>query len=302
MISRFSSALFLIASLLLGVVNANAQRMQQVFKTPEVAMEQFGNAIKTKDLNAISLMLGENYNEVIPEPTQEDYQRFVAAWDRAHGLIMDGPNLAHISVGTQGWTLPIPLSKIRIGWIFDMDRADQEIDARRIGANELSTIKAMLAYGDAQREYHAADHTGDGVLQYAQKLQSTPGKKDGLYWPTNANEPRSPIGEYFAQSKSIDGLDRRGYHGYQYRILTAQGPAAKGGAKSYVQNRHMTEGFALIAWPVEYGESGVMTFIVNQDGIVYQKNLGPDTNSVVKNIYRFNPDKTWTQVSEEDLK
>ena len=301
MISRFSSALFLIASLMLGATQAHAQRLQQVFKTPEAAMEQFGKAIKAKDLDAITLMLGEDYNEVIPEPTQEDYLRFVAAWDNAHGLIMEGSDLAHISVGTKGWTLPIPLAKHRLGWFFDMDRADEEIDARQIGANELSTIKAMLAYGDAQREYQAADRMGDGVLRYAQKLQSTPGTKDGLYWPTNANEPRSPIGEYFAQSKSIDGLDRRGFHGYQYRILTAQGPAAKGGAKSYIQHRHMTEGFALIAWPVEYGETGVMSFIVNQDGIVYQKNLGPQTNSVAKNTHRFNPDNTWTRVSEEDL-
>ena len=302
MISRFSSALFLIASLLLGTTSANAQRMQQVFKTPQVAMEQFGEAVKAKDLNALTLMLGEDYKDIIPEPTKEDYQRFVAAWDSAHGLIMENPDLAHISVGTKGWTLPIPLAKISMGWIFDMDRADDEIDARQIGANELSTIKVMLAYGDAQREYQAVDRMGDGVLQYAQKLQSTPGKRDGLYWPTNANEPRSPIGEYFAQSKSIDGLERRGFHGYQFRILTAQGPAAKGGAKSYIQNRQMTEGFALIAWPVEYGETGVMTFIVNQDGVVYQKNLGPATNAVVKNIYSFNPDKTWTQVSEADLK
>ena len=302
MISRFSSALFLVVSLLLGATNANAQRMQQVFATPEVAMEQFGNAVQTKDLDGLSLMLGEDYKDIIPEPTKVDYQRFVAAWNSAHGLIIEGPNLAHISVGTNGWTLPIPLAKISMGWIFDMDRADKEIDARQIGANELSTIKAMLAYGDAQREYQSADRTGGGVLQYAQKLQSTPGTKDGLYWPTNANEPRSPIGQYFAQSKSIDGLDRRGFHGYQYRILTAQGPAAKGGARSYIQNRHMTQGFALIAWPVEYDKTGVMSFIVNQDGIVYQKNLGPETNSVVRNINRFNPDNTWTQVSEADLK
>lgn len=302
MISRFSSYLIVITSLLLGSTIASAQRLQQVFQTPQTAMKEFGDAVKAKDMKALTLMLGEDYKDIIPEPTKEDYQRFVGAWDSAHSIIMDTPDLAHISVGTKGWTLPIPLSKISMGWIFNMDLADDEIDARLIGSNELSTIKAMLAYGDAQREYQSVDRMGDGVLQYAQKLQSTPGKRDGLYWPTNANEPRSPIGEYFAQSKSIDGLDRRGFHGYQFRILTAQGPAAQGGTMSYLKNGRMTEGFALIAWPVEYGETGVMTFIVNQSGDIYQKNLGNTTASLVRNISRFNPDQTWSKISEADLK
>jgi hypothetical protein len=301
MTARISSILIVTLAMLMGSVAAHAQRLQQVFKTPQMAMEAFGSAVKAKDQSAFRLMFGDDYQNFIPAPTQEDYQRFINAWDKAHAIVMDTPSSAHISVGDKGWTLPIPLTKQGVDWRFDMDQAVQEMKQRTIGANEIATIQAMLAYGDAQREYAEKDRIGDGVLQYAQRLQSTPGTKDGLYWPTNANEPRSPIGEYFAQSKSIDGLSERGFHGYLFRVITAQGAAAPGGALNYIVNGRMIGGYALLAWPVSYGETGVMTFIVNQAGEVYQKNLGVATDQLVKQISTFNPDASWQKVSKQDL-
>ena len=301
MIARIGSVLLVTLGLLLASATTQAQRIQQVFKTPQAAMEEFGYAVKNKDDLLFRLMLGEDYKSYIPAPTKEDYQRFVAAWDKAHSIVMDNPQLAHIGVGEKGWTLPIPLVKQGNDWRFDMDLAAQEMKLRTVGVNELAAIKALLAYGDAQMEYAEKDRMGDGVLQYAQRLQSTPGKRDGLYWPTNADEPLSPIGEYFAQSKSVDGIDERGFHGYLFRVLTSQGAAAPGGALDYVVNGRMIGGYALLAWPVEYGETGVMTFIVNQAGQVYQKNLGPATERLAKQITSFNPDASWQKVSQDDL-
>lgn len=301
MIARIGSVFIVTIGLLMASATSQAQRVQQVFKTPQAAMEEFGYAVKNKDDLSFSMLLGEDYKSYIPAPTKEDYQRFVAAWEKSHSIVMDTPQLAHIGVGDKGWTLPIPLVKQGGDWRFDLDLAAQEMKQRTIGSNEIAAIKAMLAYGDAQMEYAEKDRVGDGVLQYAQRLQSTPGTKDGLYWPTNADEPRSPIGEYFAESKSLDGLDERGFHGYLFRVLTAQGASAPGGALNYVANGRMIGGYALLAWPVTYGQSGVMTFIVNQAGQVYQKNLGPATEQLAKQITSFNPDGSWQKVSKDDL-
>lgn len=301
MIARIGSALMMTVGLLAASVTAQAQSVQQVFKTPQAAMEEFGYAVKNKDDLVFRLMFGDDYKSFIPAPSQEDYQRFLTAWEKSHSIVMDNPQLAHIGVGEKGWTLPIPLVKQGVDWVFDLKLGTQEMKQRTIGSNEIAAIKAMLAYGDAQMEYAEKDRMGDGVLQYAQRLQSTPGTKDGLYWPTNANEPRSPIGEFFAESKSIDEVGGRGYHGYTFRILTSQGAAAPGGALDYVVNGRMIGGYALLAWPVKYGETGVMTFIVNQAGQVFQKNLGPATDRLVKQISTFNPDASWQKVSKEDL-
>lgn len=301
MIARIGSVLIMTIGLLMASATTQAQRVQQVFKTPQAAMEEFGYAVKNKDDLLFRLMLGEDYKSFIPAPTKEDYQRFIAAWEKSHSIVMDTPQLAHIGVGEKGWTLPIPLVKQGVDWRFDLDLAAQEMRQRTIGGNEIAAIKAMLAYGDAQMEYAEKDRMGDGVLQYAQRLQSTPGTKDGLYWPTNADEPRSPIGEYFAESKSLDGMDERGFYGYLFRVLAAQGASAPGGVLNYVVNGRMIGGYALLAWPVTYGQSGVMTFMVNQAGQVYQKNLGPATEQLAKQITSFNPDGSWQKVSKDDL-
>jgi len=301
MIARIGSIILVTFGLLLGTATVHAQRVQQVFKTPQAAMEEFGYAVKARDDALCRMMLGEDYKDFIPAPTKEDYQRFIDAWDKAHAIVMDSPTFAHISVGAKGWTLPIPLTKQGTDWRFDMDQAVQEMQQRTIGSNEIAVIQAMLAYGDAQMEYAEKDRMGDGVLQYAQRLQSTPGTKDGLYWPTNADEPLSPIGEYFAQTKSVEAIDERGFHGYLFRVMTSQGTAAPGGVLDYIVNGRMIGGYALIAWPVAYDETGVMTFMVNQAGQVYQKNLGTATDRLARQISTFNPDASWQKVSKDDL-
>ncbi len=293
---RLLNAFALTIGLLVALTNASAQRLQQVFETPQQAMEAFGQAVQAKDSAALVAILGADYQDVIPPVSKDDYQKFVAAWTKQHSLKMDSADRAHIEVGGDGWLLPIPMEKIRAGWFFDMDAAEEEVRIFNIGANELAVIKTMMAYYDAQNEYAEKDRLGDGVLQYAQKVRSTPGRMDGLYWPTNAGEPQSPLGELFAQAAARSGIDREGFHGYHYRILTAQGKNAQGGAQSYVVNGRMIGGFGLVAWPVDYDETGVMSFIVNHQGVVYEKNLGPDTARVVKQITTFNPDASWQQV------
>jgi hypothetical protein len=191
-------------------------------------------------------------------------------------------------VGTDPWTLPIPIVQGTDGqWRFDPVGAREMMAAKRIGANERAAIQASLAYVDAQREYALADRDGDGVLEYAQKLISTPGKRDGLIW-SQALGDDSPLGEGFLPKKPGDG-----YHGYHFRILTAQGPAAKGGARSYLIGKDMTAGYALIAWPVKYGETGVMSFIVSSDGVVYERDLGRGTAQAVAVTKVFNPEAGW---------
>ena len=300
--SRIFAALIATVALLAGTGDVAAQRLQTVYDTPDAAMQDFGDAAKAKNLDAFRLILGDDYSDVIPPVSNEDYDRFIQAWNAEHGIIYDDPETAHIAVGKKGWTLPIPLSKIRTGWIFDMDDARDEIRVRTIGANELATIKVMLAYTDAQQEYAQQDRTGDGVPKYAMKFESSPGTKDGLYWPTAAGEPASPIGPLFVEAAANKARGNEGFHGYHFRILTSQGKDAPGGAMSYVVNGKMVRGYGLLAWPVQYDETGVMTFMVNQLGQVFEKNLGPNTASLAAQIGSFNPDSSWTRVKDDETK
>ncbi len=293
---RLLNTIALTIGLLAGLTDVSAQRLQQVFETPQQAMEAFGEAVTSTNTDALITLLGADYDAVIPPVTRDDYQKFIAAWARQHGIRMDATDRAHIEVGNDGWLLPIPLEKIHAGWIFDMEGAEEEVRIFTIGANELAVIKVMMAYYDAQNEYAEKDRNGDGVLQYAQKVSSTDGRKDGLYWPTKVGEPLSPLGEIFAEAAARGNIGNAGFHGYHYRILTAQGKNAKGGAQSYIVHGRMIGGFGLVAWPVNYDETGVMTFIVNHEGVVYEKNLGPDTERLVKQITTFNPDPTWQKV------
>jgi hypothetical protein len=187
-------------------------------------------------------------------------------------------------------------------WVFDTEKGRQEILNRRIGENELNTIQTCLAFVDAQREYAIKDRDRNGLLEYAQKFLSDPGKKNGLYWQAKAGEPQSPLGPLAARARSegYQGKQAGGgpvpYHGYYYRILTAQGKNAPGGAYSYLVKGKMIGGFALVAYPAEYGNSGVMTFIVNHDGKVFQKNLGKNTAATAKGMKEYDPDKSWEEV------
>ena len=257
--------------------------------TPEAAADALIDGIARHDPDAVNTVLGADYKRYIPmdDTSAEDRTNFLAAWARNHKVVTTGDK-AMVEVGTHGWTMPIPLVKTGAGWSFDTRAASEEMRIRRIGRNELAAMQVVLAYVDAQREYAARDWDGDGVKSFAMKALSSRGKRDGLYWASLPGEPESPLGPAFA-----DARPGQPYHGYAFRILTAQGPSAPGGAKSYVKNGRMTEGFALIAWPAKYDYTGVMTFIVNQDGVVYEKDLGPNTAAVAAAIKSFNPDSTW---------
>jgi hypothetical protein len=293
----------LLAAILLGgtlalPAQAALAAGQQSFATPEAAMEAFGNAVIDSDEAALQAMFGANFRQLIPPTGAELRYEFIEAWAKSHKIEPDGEGQARIAAGLKGWTLPIPLVKTASGWRFDMKAGMDEIAIRAIGRNELAAIQVAKAYADAQREYIASDRNADGVPEYAQKIASSAGKMDGLYWPTNANEEPSPLGRRLADAAAEKGRKPGSYHGYSYRILTAQGPDAPGGARSYIADGRMTGGFGLVAWPTNYGKSGIMSFMINQDGQVYEKNLGAGTEAQAARIKTFNPDATWRKVTD----
>lgn len=295
----------LLASILLGSALALPAPAvlaggQQSFATPEAAMEAFGTAVIDSDEAALRAMFGANFRQLIPPVGAERRYEFIEAWAKSHKIEPDGDGRARIAAGQKGWTLPIPLEKTASGWRFDMKAGMDEIAVREIGRNELSAIQVVKAYADAQREYIARDRNGDGVPEYAQKIASSAGKMDGLYWPSKANEEPSPLGRLLADAAAEKGRKPGSYHGYSYRILTAQGPDAAGGARNYIVDGRMTGGFGLVAWPTSYGRSGVMSFMINQDGQVYEKNLGPDTATQAARVKAFNPDATWRKVADNE--
>jgi len=268
---------------------------QKRFATAEEAANALTEAIRKDDDAAIQAMLGVSWSDLIPgNPTHDDYvrQRFLEAWDANHKLVPDGDNKMLVEAGTTGWISPMPLVKDAQGWRYDVEVGRKEIVAREIGRNELTVIQTLLAIVDAQRDFVSLDPMKFGVPTYARRLLSSPGKKDGLYWETKPGEPESPLGELVARAQPGDAAGE-GYHGYRFRMLYGQGPDALGGAYSYLINNRMIGGFAVIAWPLDYGETGVMTFMVSQSGDVYEKDLGPDTPTAAANITLFNPDKTW---------
>ncbi len=263
---------------------------QNAYPTPEAAADALVDGIARHDGDAIKAAIGPDYRKYIPSASVDpaDVTDFLEAWARAHKIVPAGNDRAYLGAGTKGWTLPIPIVKSAAGWRFDTKAAPEEMRVRRIGRNELAAIQVALAYTDAQKEYRQNDWNGDGVKEYAMHGLSTPGKHDGLYWASLPGEPESPLGAEFAEAKV-----GQPYHGYLYKILTAQGKNAPGGARSYVKNGRMTEGYALVAWPAKYDDTGVMTFIVNQDGIVYQKNLGAGTDAAARAIKAYDPDSSW---------
>ncbi len=295
MSSMIRSALAAVA-LIIGLgLSAFAQApKQQTFPTAEAAADAIVEALRKDDSKATAAMLGADWRDFVSgTPEVENKQRadFLAAWDAAHKVVVDGDK-AKIEVGTTGFVMAVPLIKEANGWRFDVDAGRAEIAAREIGRNELTVVQSLLAIVDAQRDYSALDPMKTGVATYARRLLSSPGKKDGLFWETKPGEPESPLGPLVAKAQPGDG-EGEGYYGYHYRLLYGQGPAAKGGAYSYLVNGRMIGGFGVIAWPVRYGETGVMTFIVNQDGEVYEQDLGPDTAKRAATFTLFDPDKNW---------
>jgi len=273
---------------------ASADKLKR-FATAEEAANALTEAIRKDDDAAIQAILGISWHDLIPGNTTRDddvRKRFLEAWDQNHKLVPDGDNKMLVEAGTTGWTSPMPLVKDDKGWRFDVEAGHKEIIAREIGRNELTVIQTLLAIVDAQRDYVSLDPMKFGVPTYARRLLSSPGKMDGLYWESKPGEPQSPLGGLVAKAQPGDA-EGQGYHGYRFRMLYGQGPDAPGGAYSYLVNNRMIGGFGVIAWPVDYGETGVMTFMVSQSGDVYEKDLGPDTPVAAANIVLFNPDKTW---------
>jgi hypothetical protein len=265
----------------------------QGFATPDAAATALTEAVRKDDDKAIAAMLGEWWRVFVPNRERDfgrERARYLAAWDDSHKVTIDGDK-AIVEVGKTGWTLPIPLVKDGAEWRFDSEAGIDELGAREIGRDELGAIQTLLAIVDAQREYAAMDPMKTGSPVYARRLKSLPGKKDGLYWPPAPGEPESPLGELVANAQD-DGIAPGGHYGYNFHLLYAQGPAALGGVRDYLVNGRMLS-FAAIAWPGHYGETGIMTFMVNYDGVVYQRDLGPETRLLAPAIASFNPEKGW---------
>lgn len=272
-----------------------AARAEKDFKSPEAAMDAFGEAVVKNDEGTLREIFGKDFRQVIPPIDAEVRKTFDMEWARSHAVQRDGESRATISVGDAGWTLPIPLVRAAQGWRFDTRAGAEEIRLRRIGRNELSAIQTMLAIYDAQREYAQTDHDGQGVLVYASRMVSSPGEHDGLYWPTKEGEPSSPLGAAFAQAGAMHAA-QAGYHGYHYKLLTSQGPSAPGGAYDYVVRGRLFGGFAVIAWPVRYGDTGIKSFMVSHAGQVYERDLGPDSAARAKETRAFDPGPDWSKV------
>jgi hypothetical protein len=278
-------------------LTATLARAQAVFPTPDAAAQALTDAIAINDEAAVSKVLGRDHARYVPTDSigEQDIYQYLGAWAQGHRIVMDdkpvaGLRSAHIEAGTSGWTLPIPLVESGHGWRFDMAAARDELATRRIGRNERSAMQVALAYVDAQNDYRKL------MNHYGQRFVSMPGTHDGLYWDTAPGEPESPLGP-LAAAMPNRATASGGFYGYHYRILTSQGAHAKGGAKQYMQNGQLTQGFALIAFPAKYGETGVMSFMIDQDGQLYEKNLGPRTASLAAAIRSFDPDGSWQAVT-----
>lgn len=289
-------ALVLVAGFAASAAAQPAAKLQG-FPTADAAATALTDAVRSKNVKAIAAMFGDGWRDVVPVDADERDRRrtnYLAAWDENHKVTVTDGTKAVVEVGKTGWTLPIPIVKDGAEWHFDLAAGRQEIRARLIGRDELAVIQTMLAIVDAQRDYAALDPMKTGAPAYARRLLSSPGRKDGLYWETPAGQPPSPLGPAVAKAQAGSSTPD-GHFGYNFRLLYAQGPAAPGGARDYIVGGRMIAGFAAIAWPVRYGETGVMTFIVSQSGDVYQRDLGPETAQRAAAIVTFNPDKDWTK-------
>jgi hypothetical protein len=300
-----SSLARLLTAAVVAFAIAPEANAQQSFKTPEEAVEALASAAKAHDRKAVLALLGPDAADIVASGDDvadtADRDRVLQAYDAKHQLKMEGADKAILVLGNQDWPFPIPLVRKDGAWRFDAAAGREEILFRRIGRNELSAIQAILAYVDAQHEYAERGIAGNGV--YAPRIVSRPGTKDGLYWPAQPGEDESPLGDLAASAAAEGyraGQQRIPYHGYYYKVLTRQGPNAPGGALDYSARGKMIGGFALVAYPAQYGNSGVMTFLVNHQGTIYEKDLGPQTAAIAGGMTAFNPDNSWQRVSEAD--
>jgi hypothetical protein len=281
---------------------------QKSFASSEEAVNALVAAVKANDKKEMLAILGPGGKELISSGDEvadkTGREKFLKAYDEMNKLekVSDSKIILHI--GKDAWSLPIPIVEKNNMWIFDTKAGKEEILNRRIGRNELNVIEVLHAYVDAQHEYASKDCIGSGKVEFAQKFISTEGKHDGLYWNAKEGEEMSPLGPLVAQASmegyasKEEGISFDPYHGYYYKILKGQGKHAPGGAYDYVVKGKMILGFALVAYPAQYNNSGVMTFIVNQEGVIYQKNLGKNTESIAKAMKKFDPDATWKKFEE----
>lgn len=298
---KMTAAAIIAAFLLVDFTAAASQ--QKTFSDGQTAVAAFVKAMQEDNKTELLALFGADANDLISsgDPVADRLRRdmFVNAYEQQHRLETEADKQILI-VGRNDWPFPIPLIRQGQQWMFDTAAGKEEILNRRVGLNELHTIQVMLAIVDAQREYAMMDHDGDGLLEYAQKFMSDPGTQNGLYWETREDQTSSPLGVFVAQAKRQgyeESSDEKPqpYYGYTYRMLDGQGENASGGAFDYIVNDSMIGGFSVIASPAEYGSSGVMTFLVNHDGVVYQKDLGENTNTDAHAIILFDPDETWTK-------
>jgi hypothetical protein len=280
---------------------ASAKSAQKSFASPEQAVKSFIEAVRSNDTKALIAIFGAGAREIIssgdPVSDRSTRERFVELYDEKNAIEGAESGRVILIVGNEETRFPIPLVKKGKVWRFDSRAGKEELLNRRIGRNELAVIEVLRAYVDAQREYVAKDRDGNGTTEFAQKFRSTPGKKDGLYWKAAEGEEESPMGPFVAEAaKEGYSKESTAFHGYHYSILKAQGKDAEGGAFDYLVKGKMIMGFAMVAYPAKYGNSGIMTFIVNQNGIVYQKNLGKNTAAIASSMKLYNPDKSWKKV------
>ncbi|WP_349616312.1 DUF2950 domain-containing protein [Azotobacter salinestris] len=277
------------------VLLSPSTRAQQAYPTPDAAVDALIVALGSEhaDPGRMAALLGADWQTWIPtdDIERKDVDAFLALYREKHAIQPAGQGRASLVVGNVPWSFPLPLIQGRDGWRFDPKAGGEEIRARRIGRNELDAIQAVRAYHDAQMDYAEVDRDGDGVLEYAQKFLSSDGQYDGLYWPDEPDIEESPLGPLFG-----DELPNGEWHGYRYRILDTQGPSAPGGAYSYKLGDNMSRGFALIAWPAEYGDSGVMSFMISHDGLVFEKDMGPDSAQIALAMPGFDPDSSWHEI------
>jgi hypothetical protein len=286
------------------VLQASAQAPAQVsFATPQDAATALLQGLRTNDLDRLQAIFGpggKDFSSGDPVLDRHDREVVALAMEQSFRWVDLDANRTELVIGNEAWPFPVPLARTETGWRFDTEAGKTEVLARRIGRNELAVIGLCQTYVLVQQQYSGQGHDGKKAGLYAQKVRSTPGLQDGLYWSVKPGEPPSPLGD-LAAAAAAEGYDREKepsapFVGYYFRILTAQGRSASGGAKDYVVDGDMSGGFALVAYPAKYGFSGVMTFIVNQNGVVYQKDLGKETATLAGDLKVYNPDKTWTKV------
>ena len=308
-VSKLSAALAITAACLWAVpaLAVDPHASARAFDTPQQAAEALVQAAEAGDIAAVDAIFGPEGKGIVssgdPVSDKNDLAKFAAHARQKMDVTFDvaDPKLAIVVVGSEDWPMPVPIVEKNGKWRFDPKMGRQELLARRVGGNELDAIALLRGYVDAQKEYALETHDASGVRQYAQKWISTDGKQDGLSWKSADGTPGGPMGDEIAKALAA-GYTKKSepYNGYYFRTLTAQGPSARLGARNYIVKGMMIGGFAAIAWPANYGVTGVQTFLVNNDGVVYQKDLGPDTTKKAPAIKAYNPDKTWTVTEDAE--